>query len=176
MNIFIATDGSLNLEKTVDLVSRLKGPDDQVIVFTAIHFPRQFLHTFAEVSGADQVAAIADAAGSQLTSGGRAAEQLAGTPGREADPQQVTDNYFEVMARRTCTPLLDALGDAGADAELMFSHTENQTARTILAEAEVKNADVLVLGSHGQGKFEGPLGSTVTKLVRRSTIPVLLVR
>lgn len=177
MHIFIATDGSLNTDKTVELVKRLHEPDDTVTVFTAIDFPRAFLKSYAAASGAKDIAAIADAAGSQLTSGSKAAEHLTAVPGRAVDPQQVhTKNYFESVAEKCCGPLKAALGDAGVEASVLWATTENQTARTIIAEAEVKKAEVLVLGSHGQGRFEGPLGSTVTKLTRRAKTPVLLVR
>lgn len=177
MHIFIATDGSLDTAKTVELVQRLHEPNDTVTIFTAIHFPRTFLQTYAAASGAKDIAAIADAAGTQLTGGSNAAEDLVGAPTREVDPkQQDTSNYFLSVAEKCCGPITAALGDAGIDATVMWAPTENQTARVILAEAKVKKADLLVLGSHGHGRFEGPLGSTVTKLVRRAETPVLLVR
>ena len=177
MHIFIATDGSLNMDKTVELVTRLYEPDDMVTIFTAIEFPRSFLQNYAAASGAADIAAIADAAGSQLASGSKAAEHLMGTPERSADPQQMhATNYFLSVAEKYCGPLKAALGDAGITATVLWAPTENQTARVIIAEADVKKADILMLGSHGQGGFEGPLGSTVTKVVRRAKKPVLLVR
>ena len=177
MHIFIATDGSLNTDKTVELVRRLYEPDDMVTIFTAIDFPRAFLQNYAAASGAADIAAIADAAGSQLVGGSRAAEHLVTTPERAADPRQVdTSNYFLSVAEKCCGPLKSALGDAGITASVLWAQTENQTARIIIAEADLKKADILVLGSHGHGGFEGPLGSTVTKLVRRTKKPILLVR
>ena len=177
MHIFIATDGSLNNDKTVELVKRIHEPDDTVTVFTAIDFPRAFLQSYAASSGASDIAAIADAAGSQLTSGSKAAEHLASSPERPVDPRQVeTKNDFESSADKSCGPLKAALDEAGVTASILWATTENQTARVIIAEAELKGADILVLGSHGQGGFEGLLGSTVTKLVRRAKTPVLLVR
>jgi nucleotide-binding universal stress UspA family protein len=177
VHIFIATDGSLNMDKTVELVKRLYEPDDMVTIFTAIEFPRSFLQNYAAASGAADIAAIADAAGSQLASGSKAAEHLMGTPERAADPQQMgTKNYFLSVAEKCCGPLKAALGDSGITAAVLWARTENQTARVIIAEADVKKADILILGSHGQGGFEGPLGSTVTKVVRRAKKPVLLVR
>ncbi len=85
-------------------------------------------------------------------------------------------SYFDTVAAKTCRPLVDALAAKGIDAEFLYAPTDHQTARTILAEVEVKKADVLVIGSHGEGMFEGPLGSTVTKLVRRAPISVVVVR
>lgn len=177
MHIFIATDGSLNIDKTVELVERLYEPDDMVTVFTAIDFPRSFLENYAAASGAAGIAAIADAAGSQLVGGSKAAEHMITAPERAVDPQQRgANNYFLSAAEAYCGPLKSALSDAGITASVLWAPNENQTARVIIAEADVKKADILVLGSHGKGGFEGPLGSTVTKLVRRAKTPVLLVR
>jgi len=36
--------------------------------------------------------------------------------------------------------------------------------------------DVLVVGSHGGNAFAGLLGSTGSKMVRRSPVPVLVIR
>ncbi|MGZ8784831.1 MAG: universal stress protein [Acidimicrobiia bacterium] len=38
------------------------------------------------------------------------------------------------------------------------------------------DADVLVIGTHGRGRFEGLLGSTGTKLARLAPCTVILVR
>ena len=47
----------------------------------------------------------------------------------------------------------------------------------ILQQAEERNCDVIVMGSHGQGAIaEAVIGSTVRKVLRRSKIPVLVVR
>ena len=182
MNIFVATDGTLDTEAATAMVERLYADGDKVIVFTAIPFPRAFLRTYAEISGAQEIAEIADAAGASpigIASGARAAEQMAAhAHDRPIDPMQVSGpgSYFETVAKRCCDPIIDALAAKGITAERVFAPTENQTARTILAEAEVRKADVMVIGSHGQGKFEGRLGSTVTKLVRRAPIDVVVVR
>ncbi len=47
---------------------------------------------------------------------------------------------------------------------------------TILEQIEALDADAVVIGSHGQGLFQGLLGSTGTKIVRRCSRPVLLIR
>jgi hypothetical protein len=39
-----------------------------------------------------------------------------------------------------------------------------------------EKATGLIFGSHGRGRFEGPLGSTVTKLMRRAPMPVLVIQ
>ena len=44
------------------------------------------------------------------------------------------------------------------------------------AHLQEQRADLLVIGSHGKGKYEGQLGSTGTKLVRSSPASVLVIR
>ena len=47
----------------------------------------------------------------------------------------------------------------------------------ILSESQSRNCDVIVMGHHVRGKFEEAiLGSTTRRVLRRSRIPVLLVR
>jgi nucleotide-binding universal stress UspA family protein len=47
----------------------------------------------------------------------------------------------------------------------------------ILAQAETVGYDVIVMGTQGHGIFAGALmGSTARRVVRRSQIPVLVVR
>ncbi len=179
MHIFVATDGSLNRDRAVDLITRLANDGGSITVFTAIHFPRSVLKSVAEIGGVEGLSAIADAAGGALNSGALAAERLASTQpdNRPADPQKVAESYFHKTMRAACGPLSQLLLDQGLEnVEMAWAATENQPARTILATATAKKADMLVLGSHGQGRFEGPLGSTVTKCVRRAEIPVMLVR
>ena len=49
-------------------------------------------------------------------------------------------------------------------------------ARSILEAVEAHDVDVLCIGTHGLGRFEGLLGSTSPKLARRAACSVLLVR
>ena len=47
----------------------------------------------------------------------------------------------------------------------------------IIAQAEEKSADLIVIGTHGRSGLDHVLfGSTAEKVVRKSTIPVLTVR
>jgi len=49
--------------------------------------------------------------------------------------------------------------------------------QVILEVAETRNCDIIVMGKTGQGLIEGTLmGSTATRVVRRSKKPVLVVR
>ncbi|MFQ5554241.1 MAG: universal stress protein [Acidimicrobiia bacterium] len=62
------------------------------------------------------------------------------------------------------------------DAKAQWRPTEGHTARTILEVAEDGRCDIIVIGSHGQGRFEGLLGSTGTKTIRHASADVLVIR
>ncbi len=54
---------------------------------------------------------------------------------------------------------------------------EGEPATTILRQAEVKRADLLVMGTHGRSGLEHMLlGSVAEKVVRRAAYPVLTIR
>ena len=47
----------------------------------------------------------------------------------------------------------------------------------IVEQAEERNCDLIVMGSHGHGNLtEAMLGSTARRVLRKSRIPVLVVR
>jgi len=49
-------------------------------------------------------------------------------------------------------------------------------AETIIEQAKIRNADLIVLGSHGQHAYRGGLmGSVVTKVLQMSPIPIYMI-
>ena len=175
--ILIATDGNLDDERTADVVARLHEPDDEVCVVTAIQFPREFLKSVAKLSGVDDVAEFAREAGAGVLGiggGAKAAERFARRPNGAAD--HPLGDYFAKTAHERTDGLRKLLAERGVDAVAAWASTENQTARTILEIADKYEADILVIGSHGRGRFEGPLGSTVTKVARRAPMHVVIVK
>ena len=51
------------------------------------------------------------------------------------------------------------------------------TVAQILTQAEAIQADLIVMGTYGQGTFkDAMMGSTVRRVLRRSRIPVLVIR
>ncbi len=58
----------------------------------------------------------------------------------------------------------------------MIARESDTPAGTILELVAEIDADVLVIGTHGRGRFEGLLGSTGTKLARLAPCAVMLVR
>ena len=180
MHILVATDGTLDSDAAVGLVSRIHRPDDEVTVFTALDFPRDFLQSYAEVCSVQEVAEIAKAAGPgmlNIASGAKAAERMvASSKPRGGGPVPDLDTYFSTVAHQRCSPLEQKLSAAGITAERAYSPTEGQTAASILAVITARDVDLLLIGTHGRGRFEGQLGATVTKIMRHAPIPVLLVR
>ncbi|MCP4223932.1 MAG: universal stress protein [Actinomycetia bacterium] len=180
MHILIATDGHLDPKKATEMVTRMHRPDDMVTVLTAVEHPRQFLRSYAEETGVDEVATIAHEAGPGvlgIASGAKVAERLAPLLHHEQTEEYPAEleRYFATTARRRVDHLIDLLKAQGIIAEAAWTATDHQTADSILDAAKRADADVLVVGSHGQRRFEGVLGSTVDKLLRRASIPVVVI-
>jgi nucleotide-binding universal stress UspA family protein len=177
MNILIATDGTLDSREVADAVERFLTKDDSVTVFTSMNIPTEFLRGLND-SGVQGASQIALEAGQTLGAGDRAAERLA--PTLPAKPMPKADSpvlaALASSAHARTKPLVDALRMKGIEANSLWRSTENKTARNILITVKELDIDLLVIGSHGYGQFEGLLGSTGTKLVRHSPTSVLVLR
>ena len=65
----------------------------------------------------------------------------------------------------------------GVPSRLVVKDCEHSPWREIVAMAQREMADLIVLGTHSQGKLARPtLGGTAEKVSRHVTVPVLLVR
>ena len=84
----------------------------------------------------------------------------------------------EQEARRAVTEGVDALRQAGVDAEGEIRPTTfGHAAREILADAKEHDADVIIMGSRGRSDFAGAiLGSTAHKVIHLTDRPVLVIR
>ncbi len=176
MEILIASDGTLDPEAAAATVQRIYSEGDNVTAMTVLDFPREFLESYGEATGVREVAAIAEEVGPGMlnfASGAKAAERMAG---KEKTPDLPAIEYFAASAARRLNPLVDALKARGISAETTWYKTEGRTAAEILQAADDLKADLLVIGSHGHGRFEGLLGATGTKIVRRSSIDVLILK
>ena len=179
MHILVATDGTLDPERAADAVARWFTEGDEVTVFTAMDIPTDFLRRLGD-SGIKEAATIAHEAGQGFTSGDRAAQQLA--PMRKVHTDPAFDSPSPVLtalaagaAART-RPVMEALTARDIAAKARWITTENRTARSIMRAIKQYESGLLVIGSHGHGRFEGLLGSTGTKLVRQSPASVLVIR
>lgn len=177
MNILVATDGVLDAKRAADAVARWYVEGDEVAVFTAMSVPTEFLRGLGD-SGVSAAAQIALEAGATLGAGDRAAERLIGSVKRPATAKvdsPVLHAMGDAAAKRT-KPVVDALKEHGITAKGSWRSTESKTANTILGKIQDFEADLLIIGSHGRGQYEGMLGSTGTKLVRLAPASVLVIR
>lgn len=177
MKILVATDGVIDTARAADAVERWHQEGDEVTVFTAMNVPTEFLQGLGK-SGVAGAAEIALEAGQTLGAGDRAAERLASS--MPAPPRATSDSpVLHAMASSAMSrtrPIVDALKERGISSTATWRTTEAKTANTILAKVKDFGADLLIIGSHGRGQFEGLLGSTGTKLVRLAPASVLVIR
>ncbi len=174
MHILVATDGVLDPELAASCVARFYSDGDTVEVFTAINVPTEFLRGLGD-SGIESASQIALEAAQGL--GDRAAQQLAKKSGhQELHGDSPVLKALAATARNRTQPVVDALNNTGVPADASWSTTDNRTARTIIATMKSHDVGLLVIGSHGHGRFEGLLGSTGTKLVRQSPASVLILK
>ena len=83
--------------------------------------------------------------------------------------------YVNATVERQTSELATELDATGVEYSIVGVEGEN-AARTVLDAAKNDDADILCVGTHGLGRFEGLLGSTSTKIARRSPCSVVLVR
>ena len=96
-----------------------------------------------------------------------------GGPGHPAVPVQA---YLEQQASEQMEALRSAVS-VPEGVVLDVRLTTGDPRDRILAEAERQNADLLVMGTHGRsGLRRLLLGSVAEQVVRRATMPVLMVR
>lgn len=170
MHVMVATDGSLDPEAAAAVAAPLVSGGGTVTVFTAVEVPRGFL---------SDIRASLDQDKSQLQDvmveyGGDKSGQPSGPSHWVGDDALLARYVDEAVGRRT-GDVVDQLRAAGVEPEVVGVEGEN-AARSILEAITEHSVDVVCIGTHGLGRFEGLLGSTSTKLARRAECSVLLVR
>lgn len=168
MHVLVATDGQLDTAAVAKFSAPLAGPDGTVTVLTVIEVPRAMLQELQN-HFSDQQPPKLHMVDSETVSTG-AAEPPRSWPGDDA----VIGQYLDNKRAQICEPLVAALKEAGVSAKSKV--VEGQADRGILATAKELDADVIVIGAHGSGFFEGLLGSTGAKVTRLAERPVLLLR
>ncbi len=170
MHVLIATDGAIDVKTALRFATDLSGPTGRVTVLTVVEVPRAFLEDMRSRWGAAHAAGvIADV--EFATAPVMPQEAPRGWPGDNA----MIERYLSDKRDQHTSPMVAALRAAGVEAEGSVVESENVT-EAIIDQLETIGADVVVIGSHGQGLFQGLLGSTGTKIVRRCPKPVLLIR
>ncbi len=166
MQVHIATDGSLDPERTALTAARLAGPDGRVTVLSVIEVPRALL---AEMRSAAS-------SGGSATDPEYQSEQSTNAPRTHwVGDDAFVDRYVANQVKQRTDELVAALDGAGVAYEVAGVEGEN-AAKSVLEYVGEHPADFLLIGTHGLGRFEGMLGSTSTKLARLAPCSVVLVR
>jgi nucleotide-binding universal stress UspA family protein len=166
----VATDGSLDAEEAARFAESLADEDGRVTVLSVVEIPRRLLQDLRTVMGEQQEAGVIEG-GEWVDTPAVPSETPRSWPGDDA----VIKRYLDDKCNQYSGPILSILEEHGVAADGVAAEHE-KPAQAILEQIEALGPDVLVIGSHGQGAFSGLLGSTGTKLVRQSPIPVLLIR
>ena len=101
---------------------------------------------------------------------------LPGIAGPEFNPvteqRELSERYLD--ERDELNELVTQLVDADVNASALMA--QGDPVKTILREAERLDAELVVVGSHGHGMmFDALVGSISAGILRKSTIPVLVV-
>jgi nucleotide-binding universal stress UspA family protein len=170
MKVVIATDGSVHADTAAEMGAALAGGQEPVTVLTVVEVPRRVIAAMraAAEEGDGAVARQVNVGHSRVPAG-------------DADPTHwigddaAIQRYVDARTTEATTELIEALEARDVAATLLTLESEN-TASTIIEAIEEMGTDVLIIGTHGLGRFEGLLGSISTKLARRAGCSVLLVR
>ncbi len=85
------------------------------------------------------------------------------------------NSQIEARIQRFCDQVSDGMTACPAVPQETVI-TRGVPFESILQEAEIRNCDLIVMGTHGAGVFESAvIGSTARRVVRRSEIPVLVI-
>lgn len=168
MHVLIATDGSLDAERCAGLACRLAGSDGQITVLTAVEIPRTLL---SSLRAGFEEAELLILDGESVDVRPSEASTPTGWPGDNA----FIDRYLNDRSEQATGSLIAALEACGVQPAVDVRESENPAA-TILDAIRELQPDVVCIGSHGAGRFEGLLGGTGTKIARLAPCPVLLIR
>ena len=170
MHVLVATDGSIDPQKAADYAASLAGPDGSTTVATIVRVPRTMLADLRKDYGEMSGVAV-DSDGEYVG----APKVDTGTPRSWPGDDAVIDQYLGDKRIERCRPIVAIIRDAGGTAESIVREGDD-VAADIIALAKEVGAATIVIGSHGHHSFQGLLGSTVSKIVRRAECPVLVVR
>ena len=170
MHVLVATEGCADVGETAKFAHALAGEDGTTTVATIVPVPRQLVTQLREQWG-EPTPITVDTDAEYVGAPGTAGGMERSFPGDDA----LIDQYLGNKRVEYCKPIATAIRDLGGDAEsLAVEGTE--ISKHIMDVANDISADVIVIGSHGIGGFQGLLGSTGAKLVRRAKRPVLVLR
>ena len=170
MDVLVATDGSMDPQKAAEFALALAGPDGTTTVMTVVRVPRTLLTDLRAKFGETPSSMIdidAEYVGPTVVDG--SAPQ--GWPGDDA----VVAQYLGDKRVERCRPIAEAIRAAGGKAESTVKEGDDADTE-VVAVARQMSVGAIIVGSHGHGAFQGLLGSTGSKVVRRAPCPVLVLR
>jgi len=149
--MLIATAGVLSPEPVAEFAARLAGEDSEVAVITVIEVPRSFLDT------------IRSEHWHPLTDG---------SPDWTEEEDAVIERYVSERGQRITEPILAALRSRGLTPTVRYVEGEDPAA-TIIAQADVLDADVVVVGATKQ--LFDDWESVSARVIRDLQRPILVV-
>lgn len=170
MHVLVATDGCSDVDETARFAHALAGTEGSTTVATVVPIPRQLVAQLREQWG-EPTRVTVDSDAEYVAAPGSGGSMQRSFPGDDA----VIDQYLGNKRVEHCRPIVTAIRDMGGDAESVVEEG-TEISKRIMEIASDIDADVIVIGSHGLGAFQGLLGSTGSKLVRRAKRPVLVLR
>ncbi|MDF1594520.1 MAG: universal stress protein [Acidimicrobiia bacterium] len=172
MKVLIATDGTLDPIAAAEASARLAGQDGEVTVFTVVEIPRRLLTDLREVYGESSTPPPIFDLSIETAGHPTPRPHLSSDwPGDDTFIRRYVDDQ---KTSRT-EPLVAALADRGITTHPIAVESEDPVAEILKMSAD-GNYDVICVGSRGQGRFDGFLGSTSTKIIRRAPRAVLTIR
>ena len=170
MHVLVATDGTLDPEEATRFATALAGADGTITVLTVVEINRHLLRDLRELFGerfVDAPRQDAEYVGVTHNAGSPVGSDWPGD-------DEMLARYLSDQKELRTGPLAAALTAGGVSPDVLV--VEGDAAPVIVATANEIGADVICVGSHGRGLFDGFLGSTSTKLARRAPVPILIVR
>ena len=171
MHVLIATDGHLDATTVAGSAAGLAGPDGSVTVLTVVEVPRMLLKDLRQVYG-EAVDVHPTHVDSEYVG------QAPGTPKVGQDwpgDDAFVNRYVADKTDARTRDVVTALEVAGMKADVVGRESEDAASAILEAIVDL-GTDVVCIGTHGLGRFQGLLGSTGTKIARLATCSVLLVR
>jgi nucleotide-binding universal stress UspA family protein len=170
MHVLVATDGKCGTDAAAKFAHALAGPKGSTTVLTVVPIPRQLVSQLRMQWG-ETPGSTTDIDAEYVGAPGGERALARSFPGDDA----IIDQYLGNKRIELCKPVVEEIRARGGEArsEVREGHEISAEIMKVAADSDV---DVIVIGSHGHGSFQGLLGSTGSKLVRRAKRPVLVLR